>query len=323
MSATYYSIISIYIIFISFEFKSISTKNSCEFSSLCSCEYYNKIHFIINCSYEHIHPYDSNSTITYVTRHNSTIIKLRKLNRYSLSKSLLGHLHRYNISSLSISDIFLKGDDLSLLPPSLLTLRLVNTSLNSAGIEFLGHLANLRKLTLTRQSDLTELLPPAFDPFVSLTYLDVSRNRIDYVHPHALLPVSGRPVLDTLDLRHNKLTTMSSVVNATSTTLLLSGNPWECYCSLRWMRDYLATAKAVAEAVAKVEPTVCAAPANLTSRPIRSIRDSEFKCQLVVVEPPEHNLTVCTTGANANGVNRCTISKIIAESGELLKVSYD
>jgi len=121
----------------------------------------------------------------------------------------------------------------------LLSLSLHNNNLSFLGSDLFSDFDQLTTLLL-QDNHLPRILPGTFDSLVSLTYIDLSRNRLKTeTVPRAFLRASSK--LRNVYLDDNQLKNVDGCMLATRRApvtqrmLSLLGNPIKCDCSLRWL----------------------------------------------------------------------------------------
>lgn len=264
----------------------IST-NTCQFSTLCTCsDTYNA--FSVECSIKKSKIYGINDTITYSTNKTTSVIHISTLNENYISERLLSTIHLQHINVLTIAGIYLNGSYLDKLPVSINKLTLYNTTLYSKDIINLKKLINLRTLRFIKQVNLTEILHVQLDTFKLIKYLYFTHNRIDFIHRHAL---SNLDNLISIDLRYNLLTSIAKGTIPIGTAAFFSNNPWDCHCSLRWLRDRLLNTP-TNHTMYSNNDVICASPVNLVSKSLMRLQNEQLACQNNTVYMPDENITV-------------------------------
>nr|XP_045608934.1 uncharacterized protein LOC123764806 [Procambarus clarkii] len=155
---------------------------------------------------------------------------------------------------------------------NLVELDLSHNLLRSVPSAALSDVSGLRELRLAFNT-ISSLPEAAFTPTPDLVRLDISHNVVEVVHKRAF---RGLTRLEVLKLSVNKLMTLHAdmvVPLVAIHELHLDGNPWNCGCQLRPLRQWM-----IERNVAFSEPPICVQPDRLKSRSWQTLTLDEFVC---------------------------------------------
>nr|XP_033476759.1 platelet glycoprotein V [Epinephelus lanceolatus] len=214
--------------------------------------------------------------------------KLRKLTIYnnpllSLPDQLMGHMP-------DIIDFYLYATNLTTVPGNLFAnmsglLRLnfhLNDHLRELPSDLFCCLPKLEKLSL-RSNNLHYLHPRLFSGLTTLGILFLNDNKLQSL-PDDIFQDLSRVV--SIDLKNNQLMTLpgdSFLSNTALKALGLSGNPWDCTCSIRGIAKWIRHNEHV---VLDRQDVICHSPTYQLLRTVGSLRDEEFNfCDTMTVTP--------------------------------------
>ena len=247
----------------------------------CSCSHVNNGSLAITCSFKNSDIKRTNEV--YVNHNEYTIRNPSNLVEHGTTVDVLASFKGCDIISLTINDIFFNATHLSQLPASIVYLDLANTSMNAESVTSLGHLANLTRLSVTGNRNLTSIGVNAISALRRLTRVDLTDNNISYLHP---LTFRRLAVLETVDLRRNSLRSISPNTFAAVVRVRLGDNPWDCNCALLWLKWKTADDRLRWDA-----NVTCRYPDRLANRLIRSVDDNDFVCKQLNLNVTQ-NITV-------------------------------
>uniref|UniRef100_A0A4W6FH25 LRRCT domain-containing protein n=1 Tax=Lates calcarifer TaxID=8187 RepID=A0A4W6FH25_LATCA len=166
-------------------------------------------------------------------------------------------------------------------PPSnvfngLINLNFLNLGRNSIKKELPSDLfcclPNLKNLSL-KFNNLHHLHPQLFSRLTALGMLFLNDNKLQNLPEYIF---QGLGQLFTINLKNNHLQTLPGDVFLSNTALRaldLSGNPWDCTCSIRGIARWIRHNEHV---VTDKEDVICHSPMYQMLRTIGSLRDEEF-----------------------------------------------
>ncbi|ELU06847.1 hypothetical protein CAPTEDRAFT_215808 [Capitella teleta] len=141
------------------------------------------------------------------------------------------HLQALSLQYAHIMDSDVNSSSLlAAVQNSLTSLDLANNELTVIPVALIRPLQKLEHLDLSRNFIASVVFPDP--PLPSLTYVDISSNRIFTMPSGPLQEING---LAYLSLAWNLLPTLSADYNKPGLELSLSGNPFMCDCSLKWL----------------------------------------------------------------------------------------
>ncbi|XP_063776307.1 leucine-rich repeat-containing protein 19 [Pseudophryne corroboree] len=153
--------------------------------------------------------------------------------------------------------------------PNLTELILAKNNITMLPNQYFVGLSNIEILIL-KNNDIASVGEKAFDGLENLQLLDLSYNQIAQLPADILLPFKH---LQVLNLQNNKLTNMDITDSLkdlrTVLNITLSGNPWNCDCSLMNLSVWLNDNKVILE---NETNTLCAEPLNMTTFTIKEIK---------------------------------------------------
>ncbi|KAF7668354.1 hypothetical protein LDENG_00020420 [Lucifuga dentata] len=214
----------------------------------------------------------------------------------SLLDELMGHMPY-------ITKFYLFGTNLTTVPDNLFAnmsglLELnfhLNEKLRELPSELFCCLPNLQKLSL-RSNDLQQLHPHLFSGLNTLTTLLLNDNKLQSL-PEGIFQDLLR--IDFIDLKNNHLKTLPGEIfsaNRGLRHLSLSGNPWDCTCSIRGIAKWIRHNKYV---VQDREDMMCHTPTF--RRILDSLHDDKFEfCD--VTEVTSHDPTQITQASTMHKV---------------------
>lgn len=186
----------------------------------------------------------------------------------------------YNASLLNLQKIFLSRCKLRFIDRSsfrkiinLVELDLSYNELHSIPSHTFEFISELRELRLNG-NPIIRVLNNAFKMVPRLTKLDLSECRIGYVEVKAFQGLENS--LEWLKLDKNKITNIKpyAVVNLVNLHgLELSGNPWNCSCGLRMLREWM-----LKQNVPYSIPPICKYPPRLFDKMWDKLDLDEFAC---------------------------------------------
>lgn len=148
-------------------------------------------------------------------------------------------------------------------------------------------LPNLQKLSL-KSNNLRYLHPQLFSKLTTLSELFLNDNKLHNL-PEDIFQSLGQ--LLTIDLKNNHLNTLPQDIflsNELLNALSLSGNPWECTCSIRGILRWIRRNEHV---VNDTENVICHSPMYQLLRTLGSLRDEEFNlCEAASYFPTQNVL---------------------------------
>ncbi|XP_068175354.1 slit homolog 1 protein [Antennarius striatus] len=204
--------------------------------------------------------------------------KLKKLTIYNnplllLPDQLMGHMP-------DITEFYLYSTDLTTVPGNLfanmsglLNLNLhLNKRLSELPSDLFCCLPNLHKLSL-KSNSLVYLHPELFSKLTTLSILLLNDNKLQCLPENIY---RGLRKLLTMDLKNNHLKTLPGDIFLSNTilrSLSLSGNPWECTCSIRGIAKWIRHNEHV---VFDRDNVRCRSPVYQFARTIGSLPEEEF-----------------------------------------------
>lgn len=159
---------------------------------------------------------------------------------------------------------------------NLVELDLSRNRLDSIPTHAFREVPELRELRLA-SNPISKLKDDAFSDLPNLVRLDLSSCKIAEIEPRAFVGVEGS--LQFLELDKNLLRTLHAAALAPLRSLKgleLAGNPWDCTCGLRPLRDWMLRRNVPATVMPE-----CALPPRLMSHPWDRLDLDDFAC------PPE------------------------------------
>ncbi len=203
---------------------------------------------------------------------------LRKLTIYknpllSLPDQLMGHMPE-------MKDFYLFATNLTTVPGNLfanmsglLSLNVhLNDWLHELPPDLFCCLPGLLKLSL-RSNKLVYLHPQLFSGLTSLSMLLLNDNMLLSLPENIFQGLRG---IAAIDLKNNNLTSLSGdtfLSNTVLRSLALSGNPWDCSCSIRGIAKWIRHNAAV---VLDRDDVLCHTPVYPQPRTVGSLNDEEF-----------------------------------------------
>lgn len=155
-------------------------------------------------------------------------------------------------------------------------------------------------------NQLTNVSKTWFSDLVELEVLYLDRNQVLYIEEGAFENLTS---LITLHLNSNNLTTLPFPVFQPIYflgRLYLFRNPWECDCSLEWLKEWMENYKLVRD-------IPCASPSSVAGLDLREVVFT--KVNGTCVDPAELNLTTASTEILSTTENRFNslISKLLQQ----------
>ncbi|GLD50085.1 uncharacterized protein AKAME5_002778500, partial [Lates japonicus] len=191
----------------------------------------------------------------------------------SLPDQLMGHMPEMREFYLYDTNLTTVPGNLFANMSGLLTLNFhLNEELRKLPSDLFCCLPNLKKLSL-KFNNLHHLHPQLFSRLTTLGMLFLNDNKLQNL-PEYIFQGLGR--LFTIDLKNNHLKTLPGDVFLSNTALgalNLSGNPWDCTCSIRGIARWIRRNEHV---VTDKEDVICHSPMYQMLRTIGSLRDEEF-----------------------------------------------
>uniref|UniRef100_A0A4W5PHH2 LRRCT domain-containing protein n=1 Tax=Hucho hucho TaxID=62062 RepID=A0A4W5PHH2_9TELE len=176
--------------------------------------------------------------------------------------------------------------------PQLLSIKLSSNTLSSLPSRVFSPLVSLEQLHLD-DNRLESIAPVLFEGLANLNELDISNNAIAHLDPNVFHSLSS---LRYLNLGRNSLQQLPPTLFHSLTRLqavTLSGNPWDCRCSIRDIASWMKLNEGV---VSDRTDVICRNPYPLLLRPLGSLLDEEFKCD---VTTPSSSRTIHVVSATA------------------------
>uniref|UniRef100_A0A672QDU0 Si:ch211-117l17.7 n=1 Tax=Sinocyclocheilus grahami TaxID=75366 RepID=A0A672QDU0_SINGR len=207
---------------------------------------------------------------------NLTKLTLYKNPLISLPYQLMGHMPR-------LQELYLYETNLSTLPWNLFAnmtnLRALNlyfnNKLTSLPKSLFCCLPNLKKLSL-KNNNLRELDPELFSKLISLKILMLNENKLESL-PSAIFRNTLR--LEILDLNHNYLMYLPGDVFVHARVLKdlsLSGNKWNCDCSIMGIAEWIRENPKLISDLDK--GVTCYEPYRLENHPLQTLTYEELHC---------------------------------------------
>uniref|UniRef100_A0A7N9AUM4 LRRCT domain-containing protein n=1 Tax=Mastacembelus armatus TaxID=205130 RepID=A0A7N9AUM4_9TELE len=224
-------------------------------------------------SYSHLH-----------TIHPRAFQVVPQLKSVKLSSNDLSTIPAQVFSPLTdLEQLHLDGNQLETIAPDmleglivLLDLNLSHNKLTSLESDLPSDLfcclPNLQKLSL-RSNDLHYLHPQLFARLTTLATLLLNDNKLQSLPENIF---QGHGGLLIIELKNNHLKTLPGNIFWSTTalkTLTLSGNPWDCTCSIRGIWRWISLNEHV---VTDNEDVMCHSPTYQIHRTIRSLCDEDF-----------------------------------------------
>lgn len=208
---------------------------------------------------------DAGTQVLNLSRNNLVIIKhdefskadLLNLQKVYISQCRLKSLERYAFRKLI----------------NLVELDLSHNSLNSVPSHTFDSIPELRELKLNG-NPIQRILNDAFVNIPQLVRLELSECRISMIETKAFAGLEM--TLEWLEINFNKLsdiTSFSFTILENLHELELAGNPWNCSCSLRPLREWM-----IKKNVPFGIPPVCHSPPRLRSKSWDKLDLDEFAC---------------------------------------------
>lgn len=204
--------------------------------------------------------------------------KLRKLTLYnnpllSLPDQLMGHMP-------DMREFYLYATNLTTVPENLFAnmsgLLTLNFHLNEWLFEFPPDLfcclPNLQKLSL-KSNKLVHLHPQLFSRLTRISILLLNENVLQSLPENIF---QGLRQVSSLDLMNNHLKTLPGDIFNSNTmlrSLTLSGNPWDCTCSIRGIAKWIRQNEHV---ILDRDDVLCRSPVHQEHRTLGSLPDEEF-----------------------------------------------
>ncbi|KAK6636090.1 hypothetical protein RUM43_009742 [Polyplax serrata] len=220
----------------------------------------------------------ANANMTEIPRHLDSGTQLLDLTGNRLQT--IGPDEFFNASLLNLQKIFLSRCRLRFIEKSsfrkiinLVELDLSYNELHSVPSHTFEFITELRELRLNG-NPIIRVLNNAFKMVPRLTKLDLSECRIGYVEIKAFQGLETS--LEWLKLDKNKIVNIKpfALVNLGNLHgLELSGNPWNCSCGLRTLREWM-----LKQNVPYSIPPVCKYPPRLAERDWDKLDLDEFAC---------------------------------------------
>ena len=172
---------------------------------------------------------------------------------------------------------------------NLQTLDLSDNRLSSVPSNTFHDFVYLKVLNLNK-NPITRLKRNSFSDIHELETLDMQDCGIRHVSPEAF---AGLKQLRQLNIANNKLTTLHSGVRSVLTERLfvfrIYGNPWDCDCRLRWLKDYIDNSR-VNWNFGENTPR-CRLPDYIAGKRWVSLRSENFACPAALLTG-SRNVTV-------------------------------
>ncbi|CAK1600990.1 unnamed protein product [Parnassius mnemosyne] len=156
---------------------------------------------------------------------------------------------------------------------NLVELDLSRNRLDTLPSHTFSSIPELRELRLTG-NPITKIKDDAFIAIPHLVRLTLSACKISEIEPRGFIGLEAS--LEYLDLSRNKLQVLHAAVLAPLRSLKgleLAGNPWECTCAIRPMRDWMIRRNVPATVVPE-----CALPTRLMSQSWDRLDIEDFAC---------------------------------------------
>uniref|UniRef100_A0A7N8YDC6 LRRCT domain-containing protein n=1 Tax=Mastacembelus armatus TaxID=205130 RepID=A0A7N8YDC6_9TELE len=209
--------------------------------------------------------------------------RLTKLTNLNLSRNSIKKLSPTIfrlLTSLRLLKFYLFATNLTTVPGNLfanmsglLSLNFhLNDKLRELPSDLFCCLPNLQKLSL-RSNDLHYLHPQLFARLTTLATLLLNDNKLQSLPENIF---QGHGGLLIIELKNNHLKTLPGNIFWSTTalkTLTLSGNPWDCTCSIRGIWRWISLNEHV---VTDNEDVMCHSPTYQIHRTIRSLCDEDF-----------------------------------------------
>ncbi|XP_063394647.1 uncharacterized protein LOC134679623 [Cydia fagiglandana] len=241
--------------------------------------------------------------------------KLTTLQNDAFASANLLNLQRLYLSSCSVK--FIRQHAFRALV-NLVELDLSKNNIQSVPSHAFDSISELRELRLTKNS-IIKVRDDAFIAVPHLVRLSLSENKIAEIEPRAFTGLEGS--LEYLELDKNKLHVLHVAVLAPLRSLKgleLAGNPWECTCALRPMRDWMIKKNVPATVVPD-----CSLPPRLMSMSWDRLDLEDFACPPEVsaasnsfksVEGEEVTLVCRVSGVPAPRVRWVRAGRLLANS---------
>ncbi|XP_026160450.1 platelet glycoprotein V isoform X2 [Mastacembelus armatus] len=191
----------------------------------------------------------------------------------SLPDQLMGHMPEMREFYLFATNLTTVPGNLFANMSGLLSLNFhLNDKLRELPSDLFCCLPNLQKLSL-RSNDLHYLHPQLFARLTTLATLLLNDNKLQSLPENIF---QGHGGLLIIELKNNHLKTLPGNIFWSTTalkTLTLSGNPWDCTCSIRGIWRWISLNEHV---VTDNEDVMCHSPTYQIHRTIRSLCDEDF-----------------------------------------------
>lgn len=225
--------------------------------------------------------------------------KMEKLTIYnnplvSLPDQLMGHMP-------DLTEFYLYKTNLSALPANLFANMSGMTTLNIYANKQLSELPSdlfcclpiLGELSL-KYNNLVQLHPQLFSRLPKLRLLYLSDNKLQGLPENTFQALEH---VSTIDLKNNQLTTLPGEIFSTNSALKslnLSGNPWDCGCSIRGIAKWI---KDNQDVVLDRNDLVCKSRDDGPRRTIGSLTDDNFlHCEAPLFKSDLPTQTKATSG---------------------------
>ncbi|KAM9479581.1 uncharacterized protein ACWYII_006706 [Salvelinus alpinus] len=216
---------------------------------------------------------------------NESFYHLPKLTKLTIYKNPLLSLPDKLMGQMpGMKEFYLYTTNLSTVPWSLfanmsgmerLSLHL-NNKLRELPPDLFCCLPNLQKLSL-KSNDIQDLHPDIFSNLANMNTLLLNDNKLRSLSEDIF---KGNPSLASIELKNNQLRTLPGEVFSTAGGLrvvTLSGNPWDCRCGIRDIASWIKLNEGM---VSDRTDVICRNPYPLLLRPLGSLLDEEFKCDV-------------------------------------------
>eukprot|EP00106_Octopus_bimaculoides_P009974 XP_014777416.1 PREDICTED: chaoptin-like isoform X1 [Octopus bimaculoides] len=131
-------------------------------------------------------------------------------------------------------------------------------------------------------------------PMRRLHYVDLNRNLLT-----SLKETKRRDIFIVyLSLAANELVTLEKSilrVLVPGASVVLSDNPLDCDCKLRWLREYVQTKQLI---LSFSEQTLCKMPRNVTGLKMMSLNPQDFKCVPILYSSADQNSMIVINNVN-------------------------